>query len=159
VGEDKAKMRLAVTLLFTFPGVPCLYYGDEVGLTGAGDPDNRRCMPWQSAEWDVELREFYRTIINLRRTSITLQQGGFQIVYAGGDTLAFQRESPTEKLLVVARRSDDGLTRLPMSPTGIPDGTLMRELLSGVEEVVEDGYLSLVKLPAIAGQIWQTTSF
>jgi len=155
VGEDKAKMRVAVTLLFTFPGVPCLYYGDEVGLTGAGDPDNRRTMPWQTEEWDTELREFYRTLIHFRRSSNVLQQGGFQIIYAAGDTLAFQRETANQKLLIVARRADDGLTRLPLLPTALTDGTRMRELLSGHEEVVEDGHLSLIKLPAIGGQIWQ----
>ena len=53
VGEDVARGLIAVALLMTFPGVPCVYYGDEIGMVGASDPDNRRCMIWDESEWNA----------------------------------------------------------------------------------------------------------
>ncbi len=127
--DDEARLRVAVTLLFTFPGVPSVYYGDEIGLKGGGDPDNRRCMPWDPREWNADRRAFYQALMKLRRTSPALRQGGYQLFYASGDTLAFQREANEERLIVVARRSNDGLVALPVLHAGLPDGIHLRSML------------------------------
>ena len=152
LGGDQARVRLAVALLMTYPGVPCVYYGDEIGMQGAGDPDCRRCMPWDSAAWDGELREYYRTLIALRRSAPALRWGGFQLVYAAGDTLAYLREAAEQRLLVVARRAADGHNGLPVRHAGLADGTRLRDLLSGAEATVSGG-----RLPLHSGgaQIWQ----
>src|SRR6266567_1749551 len=153
--DDEARVRVAVTLLFTYPGVPSVYYGDEIGLKGGGDPDNRRCMPWDPHEWDADRREFYQVLMKLRRTSPALRQGGYQLLYASGDTLAFQREANEERLIVVARRGNDGLVALPVHHAGLPDGIHLRELLTGNETVVTNGMLLLDSLPPVGAQIWQ----
>ena len=66
LGEDKQRMRLAATLLITYIGVPSIYYGDEVGLSGGNDPDCRRCFPWDTTDWDHVLHDHYRRLIQLR---------------------------------------------------------------------------------------------
>ncbi|HMQ31883.1 MAG TPA: maltodextrin glucosidase, partial [Chloroflexaceae bacterium] len=119
LGGDLGLVRVAAALLFTYPGVPCLYYGDELGLQGGPDPDCRRCMPWDEAEWDHELRAFFQTLARLRREAPALRWGGFQQLYAAGDTVAFQREAPEQRLVVVARRADDGLRALPVRHAGL----------------------------------------
>lgn len=155
LGGDMARVRVAAALLFTYPGVPCVYYGDEIGLDGAGDPDCRRTMPWDPAAWDQELRTFYQTLARLRREAPALRWGGFQLLYVGAHSLAFQREAPEERLLVVARRGDDDLAALPVRHAGIPDGAHLRELLSGAEATVAGGMLPLDGLPATGAQIWR----
>jgi alpha-glucosidase len=155
LGEDEQRVRLAAALLFTYPGVPCVYYGDEIGLDGKGDPDNRRCMIWDSAQWNEGLRALYRKLIQLRRTSPALRRGGMQFVYAAGETLAFLRDAPEERLLVVARRADDGIQALPVRHANLADGTRLREVLSGAEAKVVEGMLSLASLPAPGAQVWQ----
>ncbi len=155
--HDQRRLRVAVVLLFTYPGVPCIYYGDEVGLSGNGDPESRRTMPWNEGEWDHDLRAFYQRLARLRRASPALRQGGFQLLYATGHTLAYLRETPDERLIVVARRGDDGLAALPVRHGGLPDGVRLREILSGVETTVQDGWLPLTGLPAAGAQIWQET--
>jgi alpha-glucosidase len=156
VGENQPLAQVAATLLFTYPGVPSVYYGDEIGLTGTGDPSVRGCMPWEPSEWNHDLRSFYQTLIQLRRTAPALRWGGFQLLHAEGETVAFLREAPEEKIVVVARRAEDGLTELAVSHGGIADGTRFRDELSGAEVTVENGVLSLQGLPPTGAQIWRS---
>lgn len=153
--HDPRRLRVAVVLLFTYPGAPCIYYGDEVGLAGDGDPECRRTMPWNEREWDHDLRALYQRLARLRRASPALREGGFQLLYASGHTLAYLREAPDERLIVVARRGDDGLAALPARHGGLPDGARLRDLLSGVETSVQGGWLPLAGLPGVGAQIWR----
>jgi alpha-glucosidase len=155
LGGDLGRVRVAAALLFSYPGVPCVYYGDELGLEGMGDPDCRRCMPWDEAAWDHDLRAWFQRLARLRRTAPALRWGGFQLLYAAGDTLAFQREAPEERLIVVARRADDGLRALPVRHGGLADGAHLTELLGGTEASVVSGMLPLVGLSAPGAQIWR----
>jgi alpha-glucosidase len=155
VGGDMRLVRVAAALLFTYPGVPCVYYGDEIGLEGAGDPDSRRTMPWDEGRWDHDLRGFYQRLARLRREAPALRWGGFQLLHAGEHSVAFQREAPEERLVVVARRGADGLAALPVRHAGIPDGARLHDLLSGAEAAVAGGELPLAGLPAAGVQIWR----
>jgi alpha-glucosidase len=155
LGGDEQRVRLAAVLLFTYPGVPCVYYGDEIGLDGSGDPDNRRCMIWNPQEWNGHLREWYRMLIQMRRTSPALRRGGMQFVYAARETLAYLREAPEERLLVAAKRASDEVQALPVRHVGLADGTRLREALSGAEATVVGGMLPLESLPAPGAQVWQ----
>ncbi len=155
VGEDETLARIAATLLFTFPGTPSIYYGDEIGMVGSNDPDCRRCMSFDEREWNSGRRAFYKQFISLRRTSPALRRGGFQILYAAGETLAFMREAPEERLIVVARRAADGLLALPVRHGGLPDGLVLQEVISGAETVVEQGMLILSDLPDAGMQVWR----
>jgi alpha-glucosidase len=150
-----ALVRAAAALLFTYPGAPCVYYGDEIGLDGGGDPDCRRTMPWDERAWDADLRALFRQLAHLRRQAPALRWGGFQLLHAAGDTVAFQREAPEERLVVVARRADDGLAALPVRHAGIPDGARLRELLAGHEATVAGGLLPLAGLAPAGAQIWR----
>lgn len=155
LGGDTARMQAATALLFAFPGVPNVYYGDEIGLEGAADPDNRRCMIWDEGAWRHDLRAWYQTLIRLRRTAPALRWGGFQLLHAAGETLAFQRESPEERLIVVARRAADGLARLPVAIAGAAEGATFRELLGGATARVTGGALPLPGLGPVGAQIWR----
>jgi alpha-glucosidase len=146
LGGDLAMLKLAATLLMTFPGVPCVYYGDEIGMDGAGDPDNRRCMRWDEATWDGDLRSHYQRLIKLRRTAPALRQGGFQMLYAQGGLLAYQRQSAGQRLIVIAWRGPGELpmTQLPVRHGGVADGITLTDHLSGATYTVANGCLSLV---------------
>lgn len=84
---------LAATIQFSFPGVPVIYYGDEVGLIGSTDPDNRRPYPWGSE--DNTMLNYYKTLIKVRNSSNVLKNGS--LVFLNDDTegiVTFARESP-----------------------------------------------------------------
>lgn len=142
---DKALVRLGVAILMTVPGVPCIYYGDEIGLDGGQDPDNRRCMPWDDSAWDKDLRASYQRLIRLRRTAPALRQGGFQPVYASGGLLVYLRQSAEQRLLMVAYRGPEAPVSLtiPVRHAGFADGTTLVDMLTGGTFRVAEGSLAL----------------
>ncbi|RQW66973.1 glycoside hydrolase family 13 protein [Listeria sp. SHR_NRA_18] len=75
LSENKAKLRLAIYLLMVLPGVPCVYYGDEAGLTGGADPDNRKFYPW--GREDADISDFFHTAIQLRNQNEALRKGRY----------------------------------------------------------------------------------
>ncbi|MBU5353329.1 alpha-glycosidase [Paenibacillus barcinonensis] len=108
---DVRKMKLAVTLLFSYPGAPCVYYGDEVGLDGGYDPGCRKCMEWDASKQNRELLEFFTRTIELRKQHPALRSTELNIVYAeaGDPCLAMERvDSETgEHVLLVLNASDE----------------------------------------------------
>ena len=100
---SKKRAALALALCFCMPGSPCLYYGTEVFLEGGGDPDNRRCMPWQKIEsglYDSDIAVI-KALIQLRKTYTALHSTDMRFIY----------EAPSAamgRLLHIERRSDDG---------------------------------------------------
>lgn len=143
VKGDKALVKLGTALLMCFPGVPCLYYGDEIGLDGGKDPDNRRCMPWDESEWDHDLLAFTRAWVGLRRSHDALQSGGYQLLYAEGDTLAFLRQSATQRLVFVGHRGAAAEVTLPLWPGGFADGATLTDCLTKDAYTVQAGGLTL----------------
>jgi alpha-glucosidase len=104
VGGDPARMALAVTLLFTYPGVPCIYYGDEIGLEGGRDPDCRRCFDWDRAHWNAALHAHYRRLIGWRKARPEWRHGAYQTLAVDGDALVFARYTERSVTLVAVNR-------------------------------------------------------
>ena len=86
---------LATALLFTAPGIPMLYYGDEIGMEGAGDPDCRRCMEWDRERWHLPTLDLHRRLIRMRRERPWLAEGGWETLQArdGERTLVYRRDN------------------------------------------------------------------
>lgn len=74
-GGDRSRHRLAAAVQLLSPGMPMIYYGDEVGMTGAKDPDCRRGMLWDRSRWDMETWDYYRRLIALRKEYPALTGG------------------------------------------------------------------------------------
>ena len=102
--DDAARIRLALALAFAYPGVPMIYYGDELGLHAAGDPDNRRPLPPPST-WDGERRALVTALSALGRAEPALDHGRYvSLAQPGTGLVAFARvtDRPDETLLFVA---------------------------------------------------------
>ncbi|WP_373541538.1 glycoside hydrolase family 13 protein [Chamaesiphon sp.] len=98
--SDRASVELATLLLLTFPGAVSIYYGDEVGLAGAIDPDSRRGFPPES-DWDLALLDYHRQLIALRHAYPALRVGTYHTIYAQGDAYAFVRSLDAVEIVVV----------------------------------------------------------
>ncbi|MCX5795125.1 MAG: glycoside hydrolase family 13 protein [Elusimicrobia bacterium] len=144
---DEAALRLAATLLFTFPGAPCIYYGDEIGLEGRSDPDCRRAFPWDRRRWDHRLRAFFRRLIRLRRGHPALRRGRFTRLLAQDGVYAYGRGLGRDQWLVAlnmgraARAVDISL------PPGLRSA-LWREAWGGGTHRCEAGKLRGLRLSA-----------
>lgn len=87
--QGTRKLRLAAMLLYTFPGSPTVFYGDEAGMEGFEDPLNRRTFPW--GREDERLTAFFRTLGLLRSQRESLRRGDLRYLYAAGGGLVIQR--------------------------------------------------------------------
>jgi alpha-glucosidase len=144
---DKALVKLGIALLMAFPGVPCIYYGTEIGMEGDKDPDNRRCMIWEENAWDKDMLAFHQRIIALRKDAPALKHGSFQLLYAEDETVAFVREAPGQTLVFVGQRNAAaGKLSLPVGIGGIADGAVLKDLLTDAEYSVDSGMLRLPPL-------------
>ncbi len=84
------RMRLAAFIQMTFVGVPCIYYGDEIGMQGLADPFNRRPYTWRCV--DNELLDWYQKVTSLRNNTDCLKTGDFKVLYAADDVFVYSRE-------------------------------------------------------------------
>ncbi|MDJ0840178.1 MAG: alpha amylase N-terminal ig-like domain-containing protein [Acidobacteriota bacterium] len=143
IGGDESLHRLAAVVQFAFPGVPCIFYGDELGVENVPKYGSRACMPWEKAEEKQALFRFYSRLTQLRRELPALQEGGFQMLHTDRDSFAFQREHPEGRILAVANRGTQKLREIAVEHGGMPDGLRLREVFSGSEAVVQQGRLTV----------------
>jgi glycosidase len=142
---NKDLMKLAALLQFTAPGAPCIYYGDEVGLSGGSDPDCRRCMEWDAAKQDRGLFEFYRSLIGLRKCYAALRRGALCFLSAkpGTRRLAFERVHENEPRVLVLVNAEARPAKL-----GVPVAErVWTDALTGARAAADGGKLA-VRLPA-----------
>lgn len=107
-GNNTKLHQLAATVQFTWVGAPSIYYGEELGMQGGGDPDNRRGMEWDKATPDNEMLRFYKKLIAIRNSSRALQAGAPSILLADDktQTIVYARTLKNEAAIVVLNRSN-----------------------------------------------------
>ncbi len=141
--EPYERMALAFTFTLTQRGVPLIYYGDEIGMPGAADPDNRRMMRFGT---DVNAREqrllaHVRAVGHLRSTHLGLMRGARRTMLTDGDGYVYARGTGSDCAIVALNR---GLTSRTVSvpvpaELGVPDGTMLRDALGGASVTVMGG--------------------
>ena len=137
------KLKLGLTFVLSVDGVPMIYYGDEIGLTGAGDPDNRRMMQWGddvTAE-ESAVREHFSKVAAVRHKHPALRYGSRRSLVAEGDRYAFVRAHLGDAVLVVWNRGPNP-TEFALNPgPELPDGAY-EDALSGQIIEVKNGQAS-----------------
>lgn len=147
LGKDVARLPLAVVWLFTWPGVPCIYYGDEVGLDGNNDPFCRKPFPWQPEKQDANLLALYQRLAKLRHQNQALRHGGCQVIYAEDNVVVFVRVLNRHRVLVAINRGHACEVVLPASPLLSVSQWQHKE---GNGMLADD----ILTLPAISASVW-----
>ncbi|MGG4546930.1 alpha-glycosidase [Rossellomorea marisflavi] len=136
-GEDVRKLKLLYTFMLTSPGTPCIYYGDEIGLTGGQDPGCRKCFPWDEGQQDLDLHGHVQKLTYLRQEYDLLRnEGVFSFLPAAGEDrhVAFTKSDGDRTILVVLNCSDTDLEfTIPFELKGVP----LMNILTGEEFTAE----------------------
>ena len=157
-GIDKSVMREAVLLQMTWLGAPTVYYGDEAGLVGWTDPDNRRTYPWGNE--DNEMIAFHRKAIMVRKEHPVLRQGSLLHLYGEGGVIAYGRFNKAEKCLIVLNNEEESRTisvpvwKIGMAPETELENCLMTDRDGFTDSEfrcpVKDGFAELTLPPKSA---------
>ncbi|MGM9930604.1 glycoside hydrolase family 13 protein [Pradoshia sp.] len=105
---DIKKVKQIYTILLTFTGTPCIYYGDEIGMDGGQDPGCRKCMPWDENEQDRDMFEHVQTLIALRKEHPVLaNEGDLLFVHIDSEVVMYKRESANADAYVLINLGDN----------------------------------------------------
>jgi glycosidase len=156
--ESYEKAKLFLTYILTIPGVPIIDYGDEIGMTGAADPDNRRMMRFGEQVKSIEKQMFedVSQLIHLRRNYSALRYGDFQTLLADESCFAYLRSDFNERILVVINKSEKAQER----QIEIPDYYIIQDavnLLNGERYSLIEHKLKL-KIPALGRMVFKVGS-
>lgn len=127
-GIKKEVLKEAVLIQMTWIGAPTLYYGDEVGVCGWTDPDNRRSFPW--GKEDVELLEFHKKMIAIHKQSETLKIGSLKFLYGDYGILSYGRFTEDEQYVVVINNlEEEKEIEIPVWQLGVKNGETLVEVI------------------------------
>ncbi len=157
-GINKAILREAVVIQMTWPGAPTLYYGDEAGVCGFTDPDNRRTYPW--GHEDHNLIQFHRDMIRIHKENPALLTGSLKYIDQDYNVIGYGRFRKKEAIVVLVNNNDHEVTRsTAVWPLGIPHHCQLTRLMLTSSEgysvakryhTVEDGVLNITLPPTSA---------
>ena len=142
------RLRLAALILFTFPGAPTVYYGDEAAMEGWEDPFNRAGYPWEQE--DTDLKAHFAELARFRRSFPALQAGVLHWIWTSGPLLIFARELDGQLLTTVVNAAD--VSQALSLPWSAPPA---RDLLTGQRFIPTDNAIPLT-LPPRSGWLLQT---
>ena len=125
-GINEAVMREGIVFQITWPGAPCVYYGDEAGVVGWTDPDNRRTYPWGSE--NRYLLDFYREMLHLHRSYDALKTGSIKFLHGQYGALAYGRFDDTDRFIIAVNNNDGSCVMdIPVWEVGVSaEETLIR---------------------------------
>lgn len=138
INTDEAIFKQGVVMQMTLPGAPTIYYGDEAGVCGWTDPDNRRTYPW--GRENLELIEFYREAICIHKQNQVLKTGSYLPLLWEKDSLCYGRFDEEDAILTVVNTSDEPKTITPpVYMLGSEDGTVWERLIETNREFYNCG--------------------
>ena len=143
--SDKDLLKLAILAQMSFEGVPYIYYGDEVGLEGGKDPENRKTYPWKNE--DMEIMDFYRHCGQFRNRNKVFTLGDTEFIYLGNDEVfAYIRyNDDDDRELIILNRGDKKQTiNINLKTNCIEEESIIYSLINNAEKTVSvDGRFTI----------------
>ena len=148
-GVNKAVLREAVVIQMTWPGAPTIYYGDEAGVCGFTDPDNRRTYPW--GREDHELINFHKDIIRIHKENKEFLTGSLKYMESDYNVIGYGRFTKQSQSVILVNNNDYEITKeLGVWYLGIPKECTIQQLLLTTSE----GYTTEPKeYPVVSGKV------
>ena len=151
-GNNPAVFREAVVIQMTWPGAPTLYYGDEAGVCGFTDPDNRRTYPW--GREDRELLNFHKEIIRMHKECEELRAGSIKSLDRDYNYLAYARFNNKKHTIVLINNNEHQIEKTVRVWLA---GVAKEAMLTRLMYTDESGYsVEKIEIPVISGKITVT---
>ncbi|MDQ4078795.1 MAG: glycoside hydrolase family 13 protein [Chloroflexota bacterium] len=148
---DTSALKMATLFQMTYPGAPCIYYGDEIGMMGGKDPDSRAAFPWHDRpEWNIELLDYFKRATALRHAHTALRRGDYRTLHAKGNTYVYERSDEAERLIVAFNAG----TETAEFALSMPESRLLSRFGDLATIVVERGEANF-NLPPRTGAVWE----
>lgn len=157
---NKAVFKEAVIIQMCWPGAPALYYGDEAGVCGWTDPDNRRTYPWGHEDWD--LINFHKAVIKIHKSVPALVKGSYKSLYGDYNLIAFGRFLRDSQAVAIVNNNDiEKTVSLEVWECGICSDMVMKQAILSSEQgfltdcdsyKVVNGRITIT-IPALSGTI------
>ena len=154
-GVNYGTFREAVVVQMTWPGAPTIYYGDEAGVCGFTDPDNRRTYPW--GKEDIVMVDFHRDMIRIHRENEALRTGSLKFLGGGKNLLAYGRFNRKQQFVVLLNNAaEEQQVTQEVWLAGIPKDAKLERVIITTEVgyslmphtyQVEDGSITLTLMP------------
>lgn len=157
LGGSVEKTRLAFTLLFGLPGVPSIYYGDEIGMEGGRDPDCRRAFIWDARRWSHTLQAHIRLLTQIRKAYPALRRGDTiwpDIGQVDGGTAWIRSLDSHQKILITANPSATDTTLVLRGLKNIPFEGSLPNLLDDTHDIYITSNQVSAPLPAWGGGMY-----
>lgn len=148
---NTAVMREAVIMQMTWPGAPTIYYGDEAGVCGWTDPDNRRTYPW--GKEDRELLRFHKEAIRIHKNSSALRTGSFKMLCGTAGIIVYGRFDEKERYAIAVNNTKETIDlKIPVWQLGVLNTSRMEQVLMSIENAftrenntyaVKDGHVTI----------------
>lgn len=144
---DVDKIKLAFMLQFFFPGIPAIYYGDEIGMQGGKDPDCRAGFMWDETQWNNDLRNWLKALIRIRKEHAVLQYGSFEILKndPSNNTCIMKRQDEGKQIFLVMNFSRTK-QNIDVETDTIKEG-ILEDLLSNVAHSITENRARLELAP------------
>ena len=143
--------KAAVVIQMTWPGAPGIYYGDEAGVCGFTDPDNRRTYPW--GKENRELIEFHRVAVAMHKDNRVLAEGSFKDLHGERNVIAYARFDKQDSIIVIINNNNfEKVINIPVWEANVTDKNYLRQILQTTENAfstynleysVDGGYLKI----------------
>ncbi|MCI0394858.1 MAG: glycoside hydrolase family 13 protein [Chloroflexi bacterium] len=149
--NDASAVQLMFLCQMTIAGAPNIYYGDEIGLGGRRDPENRRAFPWQDeAGWNAGLLESVRQFVALRHQTPALRRGAFHVLHAAEGLVVYEREYASQHAIVALNAASSERTVALHRPAESVAG--LHEMLIGENKRLRPG--ETITVPGRSGRVW-----
>ena len=157
-GIKKGVFKEAVIMQMTWPGAPTIYYGDEAGVCGWTDPDNRRSYPW--GKEDKELIEFHKEMIKIHKKSRALRIGSLKLLHGEYGIISYGRFTKEEKYIIAINNlEEEKEIAIPVWQIGMLNGECMEQCMLSTEKMYTTEPITysvcskdlLIKMPPISG--------
>lgn len=148
--SDPSALRLAIAFQMTYPGAPCVYYGDEVGLAGgkSESPEpSRQAFPWEQSQWDMDLLNYYKKWIGFRKEFPALRTGEYLPFYAQGSLLGYLRRLGEQSLVIFLNANQADYSGDIPTGNHLSEGSSWRNVLTNQVVRHNQGRLVGLELP------------